>query len=153
MVGMWVFCLALASFYLGTSCVRCPPTQYPTNNQPPSHLNISINTGRTRTFYVAILCACMVDRRLCSIIALFQERRWDNANSDMSNGRMHRQRSQTDENVNHRKLNSEVQHQLDHIYGANFQLDQGQFISKFSIMASAGRKGNTIRNGTQHARI
>jgi hypothetical protein len=53
--GMCVFYLALAIFFLGTSCVRCPPTQYPTNNQPPSHLNISINDRQMRTFNVPIL--------------------------------------------------------------------------------------------------
>ncbi len=71
MVGMCVFYLALASFDLGTSCVRCPPTQYPTNNQPPSHLNIFINNRQMRTFYVAILYACMVGRWLCNMGLLF----------------------------------------------------------------------------------
>ncbi len=66
-----VFYLPLSGFYLGTSCVRCLPTQYPTNNQPPSRLNISINNKRMRTFYVAILCACMMGRCLCSMVALF----------------------------------------------------------------------------------
>jgi hypothetical protein len=70
-----VFHLALArgSFSLGTCVlsVRCPPTQYPTNNQPPSHQNISINNRRMSTFYVAILCAYIVGRRLCSMVALF----------------------------------------------------------------------------------
>ncbi len=70
-VGMCVFYLALASFNLGTLCVRCLPTQYPTTNQPPSHLNISINNTQIRTFYEAILCACMVGRRLCSMGSLF----------------------------------------------------------------------------------
>ncbi len=56
---------------LGTSCVRCPPTQYPTNNQPPSQLNISMNNRRMRTFYAAILCKCIVGRCLCSMVALF----------------------------------------------------------------------------------
>ncbi len=42
------------------------------NQQPtPSQLNISINNRRMRTFYVAILCACMVGRCLCSMVALF----------------------------------------------------------------------------------
>ncbi len=66
-----VFHLALASFNLGTSCVRCPPTHYPTNNPLPSQLNISINNRGMRTFYAAILCACIVGRRLCSMAALF----------------------------------------------------------------------------------
>ncbi len=72
--GVCVFYLASASFYLGTSCVRCPLTQYPTNNQPPSHLNIYIKNRRMRTFYGAILCACMVGRCLCCIVALFHYR-------------------------------------------------------------------------------
>ncbi len=69
--AMCVFLLALASFYLGTLFVRCPPTQYLTINRPRSHLNISINNRQMRTFYVAILCACMVGRHLCSMVALF----------------------------------------------------------------------------------
>jgi hypothetical protein len=52
-------------------CVRCLPTQYLTNNQPPSHLNNSINNRWMRTFYGAILCTCIVGRRLCSMVALF----------------------------------------------------------------------------------
>ncbi len=80
-----VFCLALASFYLGTLCVRCLKTQYPTNNQPPSHLNVSINNRRMRTFHVAILCACMMGRYLCSMVALFHylgagSSRWSSRN-------------------------------------------------------------------------
>ncbi len=70
----WHVCviyLALASFYLATLCVGCPPTPYPTNNLPPSHLNISINNRQMRTFYVAILCICMVGRCLCRMAALF----------------------------------------------------------------------------------
>jgi len=64
-----VFCLALASFYLGTSRVRCPPTPYPTNNQPPIHPIISVNNRQMRMFQVAILCTCMVGRRLCCMVA------------------------------------------------------------------------------------
>jgi hypothetical protein len=79
------------------------------------------------------------------------KKRWANGDSGMSNGRMRGQKSQTEKNVNHGKPNSEVQHQLGGIHGAEFQLDQGQFISKFSIMASAGRKGDMIHNGTHHA--
>ncbi len=71
MVGMCVFYLALASFNVGTLCVRCPLTQYPTNNQPPSHLNIYINNTKMRTFYEAILCACIVSRWMCSMDSLF----------------------------------------------------------------------------------
>jgi hypothetical protein len=71
MVGICAFYIALASFYLGTLCVKCPPTQYPINNLPPSHLNITIKNRRMRTFYVAILCACMVGRCLCIMVALF----------------------------------------------------------------------------------
>jgi hypothetical protein len=52
---------------------------------------------------------------------------------------MRRQGSQTDKNVNHKKPNSEVQSQLGGIYRAEFRLNQGQFINKFSIMASAER--------------
>jgi hypothetical protein len=66
---------------------------------------------------------------------------------------MHRQRSLTDKNFHHGKPNSEVRRQLGGLYGAEFQLDQGQFISKLSLMASAGRKGDTICNGTQHTQI
>ena len=54
----WLACVcilpSLASIYLGF-CVRCPPTQYPTNNQPPSRLNISISNGRMTTLQVTIL--------------------------------------------------------------------------------------------------
>jgi hypothetical protein len=71
MVGMCVCYQALASFYLGTLCVRYPPTQYPTNKQRPSHLNISINNWQMRTFYEAVLCACIVGRWLRSMVALF----------------------------------------------------------------------------------
>ena len=71
----------------------------------------------------------------------------------MSNGRMRRQKGPTDKNFHYRKPNSGVQRQLSGLYRDEFQLDQGQFISKFSIMASAGRKGDTIRNGTQHTQI
>jgi hypothetical protein len=83
--GVCVFYLALASFYLDTLCVRCPPTQYPTNNQPPSWLNNSINNRRMRTFYVAIVCACIVGRCLCSMVALFHyfgagSSRWSSRN-------------------------------------------------------------------------
>ena len=57
------FCLAfLASFYLGTSRVRCQPTPYPTNNQPLIHPIISVNNRRMRTFQVAIFCTCLVGR-------------------------------------------------------------------------------------------
>jgi hypothetical protein len=66
-----VFYLALASFHLGTLCVRFLPTQYPTNNHPPSRLNISTNNRWMGTFYVAILCACMVGKHLCSMVVLF----------------------------------------------------------------------------------
>ena len=78
-------CLALASSYLGTSHVRCPPTPYPTNNQPPIHPIISVNNRRMRTFQVAILCTCMVRRRLCCMVAQFHHlgvggARWSSIN-------------------------------------------------------------------------
>ncbi len=37
-----VFYPALASSHLGTTCVRCPPTPCPTNNQPTTHPVISV---------------------------------------------------------------------------------------------------------------
>ncbi len=84
-----VFCLAFASFYLGTLRVRCPPTPHPTTNQPPIHPIISVNNRRMRTFQVAILCACMARRRMCCygctiapswgerrLVKVTQQKRW-----------------------------------------------------------------------------
>ncbi len=80
-----VFWPALASFHLGTSCVRCPPAPYPTNNQPPIHPIISVNNRRMRTFQVAILCPWMVERHLCCMAAPFHHlgvgsTRWSSKN-------------------------------------------------------------------------
>ena len=63
---------SISLLYLGTSCVRCPPTPYPTNNQPPIHPIISVNNRQMRTFQVAILCTCMVGRHMCCMVAQFQ---------------------------------------------------------------------------------
>ena len=65
---------SFSQLYLGTSRVRCPPTPYPTNNQPPTHPIVSdfVNNWRMRTFQVAILlCTCMVGRHLCCVVAQF----------------------------------------------------------------------------------
>ena len=65
---------SFSQLYLGTSRVRCPPTPYPTNNQPPTHPIISdfVNNRRMRMFQVAILlCTCMVGRHLCCVVAQF----------------------------------------------------------------------------------
>ncbi len=60
-------------FYLalGTLCVRYLPTPTPTNNQPPIHQTISINNRRMKTDSVTTLCTCIVDRRLCYMVAQF----------------------------------------------------------------------------------
>jgi hypothetical protein len=55
-------------FYLGTH-VTTPPTPSPTRNQSPIRPNISANIRPMRTFQVTILCACMVGRRLCRMVA------------------------------------------------------------------------------------
>ena len=49
LAGACIF-LALASFHLGTSHVRCPPTPNPTNNQPTIHPIISVNNRRMMMF-------------------------------------------------------------------------------------------------------
>jgi hypothetical protein len=55
--------------FLSTTHVTSPPIPSPTTNQPPIRPNISTNIWQMRTFQVTILCACMVGRRLCCMVA------------------------------------------------------------------------------------
>ncbi len=63
--------LPCATFHLGTLRVRCllTPCPCPTNNHPPIHPIISTNNRWMRTFYVTILCAWIIGRYLCSMVA------------------------------------------------------------------------------------
>jgi hypothetical protein len=53
------------------------------------------------------------------------EREWDNEDYGVPNGRLRRQRSQRDQNVNYGTSNSKVGCKFGGVYGAEFQLVQG----------------------------